>query len=177
MIIVPVPAAGVVKVLVQVYTQVEANGSEMKVGLGRDEPNRLPSLTYPKTGRSWQAVLPTALAVVEAVMDAYQGGTKRCKFLMMIVFLVIVILGLHSVKGGNDCPIIQASCNEQCDCCAVCAVVPKEPDWHCYYKWQSADGFGCAEKSKCLCMGTVCDYKPSKRGECLCEGKPSTCLV
>merc|ERR1711971_1141966 len=103
-----------------VYAQVEASTSELKVGLGRDEPNRMPSVTYPKTGRSWQHVLPTALAVIEAAIDAYQGGTKRCKFLMMICFVIFVVVGLHKVPGSAGCAIIHDSCKAKCSCCQTC---------------------------------------------------------
>merc|ERR1719231_1361641 len=92
-----IPPAGIMKINVQVYSQVEASTSDLTVGLGRNEPNRNPTLTYPKTGRSWQSVLPTALAVVEAVIEAYQGGTRRAKWLALFVFLLLVIAALHKI--------------------------------------------------------------------------------
>lgn len=155
-----IPPAGIIKVLVDVYAQVEASTSELKVGLGRDEPNRNPVLTFPKTGRSWQSVLPTALAVVDAVMEAYQGGTKRMKWLCCCVVIIMTIVGLHSVPGSGGCPIIQDSCKISCACCQTCHDNTKQDATFCFYRGiQNTDG--CTDKStskgtNCRCASDDC---------------------
>jgi len=132
-----IPPAGYVKVLVEVLTQAEASSPELKVGLGRNEPNRHPVVTFPKTGRSWQSVLPTALMVVETIMEAYAGGTKKCRVVGCFVIVILIIAGVHYVPGEGGCPIVQKSCKKQCGCCSSCYLDPPgtkvEDSALCYY--------------------------------------------
>jgi hypothetical protein len=157
-----IPPAGRMKVLVHVYAQVEASTQDMKVGLGRNEPNRLPSVTYPKTGRSWQSVLPTALAAVEAIIEAYQGGTKRCKFLMCIVLVLVIIVGLHYPgTGQGGCALIQGTCKNDCKCCQDCHDENTEASTFCYAKYIPSYPDSCAssgdKKTSCRCATDSCD--------------------
>jgi hypothetical protein len=155
---IPIPPAGMIKVLVEVWSQVEASDRDVKVGLGREEPNRSPCLTYPATGRSWQAVLPTAAAVVEGIIEAYQGGTKRAKWLMLFATLMMVIVALHKIPGTTGCPVIQDSCKETCSCCTGCADTTKEDAVFCYYKFLSGYPDACLSSinAYCRCADSSC---------------------
>jgi len=160
---VPLPPAGVLKVIVEIISQVEASTEDMKVGLGRNEPNRRPILSFPKTGRSWQHVLPSALAAVEAIIEAYQGGTKRAKWLFMFIAILVVLAGLHKVGGANGCPgIVYESCRKTCDCCSTCHDTTKKLEQFCYHKaFAAMSGFpeSCTKTMKVICrcpIGSKC---------------------
>mmetsp|Transcript_41267 Transcript_41267/g.92677 ORF Transcript_41267/g.92677 Transcript_41267/m.92677 type:complete len:1537 (+) Transcript_41267:145-4755(+) len=60
-------AAGFAKINLQIWPQPEAAMSENTVGLGREEPNRLPVVKYPATGRNWKATLPGVAGAGTAV--------------------------------------------------------------------------------------------------------------
>lgn len=127
-------SGAIAKVIVQVYSQVEASMEDMKVGTGRNEPNRNPVLPYPKTGRNWKSVLPTALAIVEAVIDTYQSGTKRCKFLCCAIVIVLIICFLSVYQDPHTkCPLIKQSCRTNCDCCKFCGNDQSVQSLFCYY--------------------------------------------
>lgn len=130
------PPAAFVKVMVQVLTQTEASAETAKVGLGRNEPNRNPALTYPKSGRSWQYTLPTAVKVVEGAIEGFQRGRHRCKILLMVVAAALLVASLHWVKDpATGCPIIQRSCRSQsvCAACACCNSQSEPASHFCYY--------------------------------------------
>merc|ERR1712066_980687 len=105
-----IPPAAIMKVLVQVISQTEASTQEQKVGMGRNEPNRNPILSYPKTGRTWQSVLPTAAQAIELAIESLSSGKRRCGIFSIIMFFLMLIGGLHYFKNGNTgCPYIQSS--------------------------------------------------------------------
>jgi len=152
--------AGLVKVEVQIFTQGEANSIDLNVGLGRSEPNRLPSLTYPKTGRSWQAVLPSAVVIIENIIESYQGGKKRAKIVSTILFCIGIVVLLHLIPGQGGCPIIQVSCRSNCDCCQKCHNPLKADSLFCYYAMYPGYPNLCSEGTK----NTVC--RCVTKGDC-----------
>jgi len=132
----------------------------------------MPIVTFPKTGRSWQHVLPTALAAVEAIMDAYAGGSKRCKFLMMICGVLFFIVALHKIPGTAGCPIIQDSCRDKCECCQTCHNTDKEDALFCYYKGTPGYPDQCADGDKniyCRCVGSKCSDNTLSAQGCPCN--------
>ncbi|CAJ1406790.1 unnamed protein product, partial [Effrenium voratum] len=71
-----IPPAAYMKILLQVIAQTEASTDNNKVGIARNEPNRFPSLPYPKTGRDWRYSMPTAASVVEKIAEALSPSKR-----------------------------------------------------------------------------------------------------
>lgn len=167
------PTAGLIKVLVEVYSQVEASMPEMKVGLARFEPNRLPILLFPKTGRSWKSVLPSALSAVESIIEAYNGGTKKCKVLIVSCILLVVLYFTFTYKLANGCNIYQMNCIDECGCCERCRLRDADQARFCFYRGMGGYPDKCAtanlHKSACNC--------PVGQGNCEAPLDLSTCAT
>jgi len=164
------PPAATLKCTVQVISQVEAAMADVKAGLGRNDPNQFPALTFPKSGRSWQATLPTAAAAIEAVVEAANTGKNRCKIMMMIIMIALPIFLVHYIKGSNGCPLIQKSCKSSsvCEGCARCYNTLLDDSTFCFYSFlQSADA---------VCGSTKKDKCNIKRSTCSCAS-PGSCLL
>eukprot|EP00421_Protoceratium_reticulatum_P075450 CAMPEP_0168428830 /NCGR_PEP_ID=MMETSP0228-20121227/37060_1 /TAXON_ID=133427 /ORGANISM="Protoceratium reticulatum, Strain CCCM 535 (=CCMP 1889)" /LENGTH=667 /DNA_ID=CAMNT_0008442903 /DNA_START=3 /DNA_END=2003 /DNA_ORIENTATION=+ len=150
-----VQPAALMKVMVQVLPQTQANSADEKVGLARDEPNRNPILSYPKTGRSWENVLPSAAKVIESIIENVNTGKRRCKILAALMVVVLIIGMLHYIKNKTTgCPYIQRSCKQQSTCaaCACCFHNDVPPARFCFYGFMGSPDKVCsAEKFKDSC--------------------------
>jgi hypothetical protein len=142
-----IPPAAVVKCVVQVLTQAEA--AREKVGQGRNEPNRNPVLTFPKTGRSWQYALPSTAVVIQQTIENFNTGKKRASCLV-IFFIFLAFIGLlHFVKDSRTgCPYIQDSCKKQsvCMACGCCYHKDLPDSKFCYYNFIQSAEAACAGK-------------------------------
>jgi len=149
------PPAALMKVLVQVLPQTEANLADNKAGLGRGEPNQNPALTFPTTGRNWQATLPTVQLAVDNIITAYGRGRRAFKLLVCLLVVAVPICILHWVERANGCPIIMSSCADAttCPACSRCRSQAEQKSRFCFYSlFFSADGY-CAQQDfqKNLC--------------------------
>ncbi|CAK9037057.1 Hypothetical protein (Fragment), partial [Durusdinium trenchii] len=115
-----IPPAAYMKIVLQVLTQTEASSENGKVGIARNEPNRHPSLPYPKTGRDWRYSMPTAATVVEKIADALSPSKRGpC---MTIVLLLIIFIIISNVPFDADLQCVttvKSSCYDA-DVCANC---------------------------------------------------------
>lgn len=140
-----VPVAALVKILVQVLPQTEASDENNKVGMKRDNPNRNPVLAYPKTGRNWQYALPTAVNVIEGIIDGYNTGKRRLCYTSIVVAIILVIAMLHYIKDAKTgCPYIMASCKSMSTCavCACCYHRNEDASKFCYYSFLGSSKCG-----------------------------------
>jgi len=118
-----IPPAAYMKIVLQVLAQTEASNENNKVGIARNEPNRNPSLPFPKTGRDWRYSMPTAASVVEKVMDAF-SPSKRGPLMTLIMFFIIASI-ISNVPFDEDLQCVttvKQSCFDQstcftCNCC------------------------------------------------------------
>ncbi|CAE7561007.1 FER1L6 [Symbiodinium sp. CCMP2456] len=118
-----IPPAAYMKIVFQVLAQTEASNENNKVGIARNEPNRNPSLPFPKTGRDWRYSMPTAASVVEKVMDAF-SPSKRGPLMTLIMFFIIASI-ISNVPFDEDLQCVttvKQSCFDQstcflCNCC------------------------------------------------------------
>jgi hypothetical protein len=140
-----VPVAALVKILVQVLPQTEASDENNKVGMKRDNPNRNPVLAFPKTGRNWQYALPTAVNVIEGIIDGYNTGKRRLCYTSIVVVFILIIALLHYVKDAKTgCPYIMASCKSLSTCavCACCYHRNEDASKFCYYSFLGSSKCG-----------------------------------
>eukprot|EP00403_Amphidinium_massartii_P003489 CAMPEP_0178373444 /NCGR_PEP_ID=MMETSP0689_2-20121128/1866_1 /TAXON_ID=160604 /ORGANISM="Amphidinium massartii, Strain CS-259" /LENGTH=1645 /DNA_ID=CAMNT_0019993387 /DNA_START=79 /DNA_END=5017 /DNA_ORIENTATION=+ len=146
-------AAGFAKINLQIWPQPEAAMSENTVGLGREEPNRLPVVKYPATGRNWKATLPGVAGAVSAVQNAVRGKWMRMKVVMGIMFILVLLVIPFLIKDSNTgCPLAMNSCVQGCTCCAVCRNSRASPSSLCYHLWQNSAT--CTSKLGCNCADT-----------------------
>eukprot|EP00392_Amoebophrya_sp_AT5.2_P005321 g5330.t1 len=163
-----VPPCAKIVVNVQVLTQAEADQDDKRVGLGRDNPNRDPVLPFPATGRSWDAVLPAAKVLLDAVADAVEalrsGGCCAC---YIVIFLSLMITWVLYPDPDTECMwFIQFSCCDDMVCgqCNIFACTSAEASSGarenlCYYAWYNEEqikdycgtqcGGTCADEPKC----------------------------
>eukprot|EP00747_Dinoflagellata_sp_TGD_P121557 gnl/TRDRNA2_/TRDRNA2_173453_c2_seq1.p1 gnl/TRDRNA2_/TRDRNA2_173453_c2~~gnl/TRDRNA2_/TRDRNA2_173453_c2_seq1.p1 ORF type:complete len:602 (+),score=116.03 gnl/TRDRNA2_/TRDRNA2_173453_c2_seq1:55-1806(+) len=155
--------AGLVKVQLDILAQGEA--SSQKVALGRDEPNRAPVLNFPKSGRRWQDTLPTALKVVDAIIEGVEGGKKRCGIVCCIAIILLPIIGCHMMpdKSTGCAMLLQRSCcSDACPCCQSCGCLKMEEQAQfCQYVFASAAA--CTKMRGCNC-GDTCEAKDTCKG-------------
>jgi hypothetical protein len=131
--------AALVKILVQVLPQTEASEESSRVGMKRDNPNRNPVLTFPKTGRNWQYALPTAVNIIERGISAVNTGKRRVCYTMILVVIIGIIALLHYIPNPQApaCGIIQASCTSTSTCaaCACCNDRSRNEKTYCFYRF------------------------------------------
>ncbi|CAD7935616.1 unnamed protein product [Amoebophrya sp. A120] len=163
-----IPPVALATVNVQVLTQAEADQEDHRVGMGRDEPNRDPVLPFPASGRSWDAVLPAAKLLIQAVGDAIEA-LRSSGFTACYVMVFVVALGCwtYFVDDFQCMYFVQASCcvPGTCgDCSWMCQESGLETNAElmramCYYTWMSdeeviahcatACGGTCADQPLC----------------------------
>lgn len=114
--------AGYVKVLVQVYTQVQASSPGEVVGIARGEPNRNPVLSFPRTGRDWRDTFEKVDEVLQYATSAFNNGRRRCKILACLATFVLLVVGICMIPGSQDCRMVQKSCLTECRACGDCFV-------------------------------------------------------
>lgn len=160
------PPAAMMKIIIQVIAQNEASLTDMKAGLGRNDPNQFPALTFPKTGRSWQATLPNAATAIEAVIDTVQGGKKRARIMMIILAVAMPVFLVHYIKKADGCPLIMKSCKSQSTCasCSFCYHLDKADATFCMYTWADSK----------TCPTAKADFCNLKSGQCECMAASCT---
>ncbi|CAD7972874.1 unnamed protein product [Amoebophrya sp. A25] len=157
-------------VQIQILPQGEASQTENKVGLGREEPNRDPPLPFPTTGRSWESVLPSTAAALEAASDLYQALTgTACRCIYLVGFLIIVGLWsfLYDMWGCRH--VLQTSCCE--GACGGCSYVcdssatelPTRLYGMCYWIWTSGADVTTFCGQQC---GGNCNVEPICASDC-----------
>lgn len=163
-----IPPAAYMKIVLQVLMQTEASSENGKVGIARTEPNRNPSLPYPKTGRDWRYSMPTAANVVEKVLDVL-SPSKRGP-LMTIILLIIIFIIISNVPFDADLQCVttvKASCYDESTCftCNCCGRITDEMTdakkqklckWRFLFLSRSVDEV-CAPLSDCnMASGATC---------------------
>lgn len=163
-----IPPAAYMKIVLQVLMQTEASSENGKVGIARTEPNRNPSLPYPKTGRDWRYSMPTAANVVEKVLDVL-SPSKRGP-LMTIILLIIIFIIISNVPFDADLQCVttvKASCYDESTCftCNCCGRITDEMTdakkqklckWRFLFLSRSVDEV-CAPLSDCnIASGATC---------------------
>lgn len=167
-------SAALVMTLVQVYSQTHASDRLEVVGLGRQEPNRKPALTYPSTGRDWKAQLPFAAAALNAGLDAMTGAKRRCIVYTAIIAVVAFYYLLNYIPGPDmGCPVPQRSCKARCPACEYCfakggfKINTGDETWHCYSMITGSYPAGCVSG---IASKTYCNIGDSIKAEVASNG-------
>eukprot|EP00395_MALV-II_sp_L67-2_P000080 gene81-84_t len=107
----PLPPAAKAFVTLDILLQTEANLPDRKVGLGRGEPNRDPILPQPRSGRTWEMVLPqirTAFDQIERAVGKLRSG--GCAMFSMVSMLFVFFCLFWFRSPDTNCAYIMNSC-------------------------------------------------------------------
>ncbi|CAJ1448812.1 unnamed protein product [Effrenium voratum] len=124
-----IPPAAYMKILLQVIAQTEASTDNNKVGIARNEPNRFPSLPYPKTGRDWRYSMPTAASVVEKIAEALSPSKRGPLMTMITLIIVFIIISNVPFDADLQCvTTVKSSCfqEEICKTCSCCGLISNQ---------------------------------------------------
>jgi len=158
--------AATVKVELQVLNQTEASSAEQSVGIGREEPNRNPTLKFPKTGRDWKATLPGTAAAFDDIYSRLTGSSSKLICLGILFVLLFAILNSITVVSELDCSLLKASCGVHCAACYSCwdrARTPMKANL-CYFKFVPGFPDKCATTQSFV---LACNLKVA--GDCMNE--------